>query len=39
LNVVEGVRRVDGKADEDDMRIRVGERSKTIVIFLACRIP
>ena len=39
LDVVEGVRRVDSEADEDDVGVWVGQRSQTIVIFLASRIP
>ena len=39
LNVIERIRGVDSKTDEDDMGVWVGERSKTIVIFLSCRIP
>lgn len=39
LDVVERVRRVDGKADEDDVRVGVGERAETVVILLAGSIP
>lgn len=39
LNVVEGVRAVDCKADEDDVRVGVGKRPKTIVVLLARGIP
>lgn len=39
LDVVERIRRVDRKADQDDMRIGVGERSEAVVIFLSRRIP
>jgi hypothetical protein len=39
LNVLERIRRVNSKADQDNMRIRVRERAETIIIFLACRIP
>ena len=39
LDVVEGVRRVDSEADQDNMRIWVGQRTETIVIFLARRVP
>jgi hypothetical protein len=39
LNVVEGVGRVNRKANEDDVRVGVGERAKTIVILLTSRIP
>lgn len=39
LDVVEGVGRVDSKADQDDMRIGIGERPEAVVIFLASCIP
>ena len=39
LDVIEGVGRVDGKADEDDVRIGVGEGSETVVVLLAGGIP
>ena len=39
LHVVEGVWRVDGKAYEDDVRIRVTQRAETIIIFLTSGIP
>ena len=39
LNVVERIRRVDSKTDEDDVRIWVGQRAETIVIFLSSCIP
>lgn len=39
LDVVERVWRVDGEADEDDVRIRVGERSQSVVILLTGSIP
>ena len=39
LHVIKGIRRVDGEAYEDDMRIRVREGTETVVIFLASRIP
>ena len=39
LYVVERVRGVDGEADEDDVRVWVGERPETVVVFLAGRIP
>lgn len=38
-DVVQRIRRVDSEADQDDVRIRVRERSETVVIFLASRIP
>jgi hypothetical protein len=39
LDVVERVGRVDGEADEDNVRVGVGERAETVVIFLASGIP
>lgn len=39
LNVVERIRRIDGEANQDNVRIGVRKRSQTIVIFLASRIP
>lgn len=39
LDVVKRVGRVDGKADENDMRVGVRERSESVVIFLAGSIP
>jgi hypothetical protein len=39
LDVVKGIRGVDSEADQDDVGIGVGERSETVVIFLASRIP
>lgn len=39
LDVVERVGRVDGETDQDDMRVRVGERAQSVVIFLASGIP
>ena len=39
LNVVERVGRVDGKADEDDVRVGVRERSESVVVFLSGGIP
>lgn len=38
-NVVQRVRRINGEADQDDVRVGVGERSETVIIFLASRIP
>lgn len=38
-NVVERVRRVDSEANQDDVRIGVGEGSETVIIFLSSRIP
>jgi len=39
LNVVQRVRGVDGKADQDDMRVGVTERAETIIVLLSSRIP
>lgn len=39
LHVVEGVGGVDGEADEDYVGVWVGERTETVVILLASRIP
>lgn len=39
LDVVERIRRVDGEADQNDVRVRVRKRAKTIVILLASSIP
>lgn len=39
MNFTETVRTVDGETHEDDVGVRVGERTETIVIFLSCRVP
>lgn len=39
LNVVQRIRRVDRETDQDDVRIRVRQRSESIVIFLSGGIP
>ena len=39
LDVVKRIGRVDGEADEDNVRVGVGERAETVVIFLASGIP
>lgn len=39
LDVIKGVGRVDGEADQDDVRIGVGEGTETVVILLAGGIP
>ena len=39
LYVVERIGRVDGKADEDNVGVGVGERAETVVILLAGGIP
>ena len=39
LDVVKRVGRVDGEADEDDVRVGVGEGAETVVILLAGGIP
>lgn len=38
-NVVQRVRRVDSEANQDDVRVGVGEGSETVIIFLSSRIP
>lgn len=39
LNVLQRVRRVDGKADQDDVRIGVRQGAQAVVIFLSSSIP
>lgn len=39
LDVVKGVGRVDREADQNDVRVRVRERTETVVVFLTSRIP
>ena len=39
LHVIEGVWRVDGKADQDDMGVGVRQRPQAIVVFLSRGIP
>ena len=39
LDVVKRIGRVDGEADEDDVRVGVRKGTKTVVIFLASSIP
>ena len=39
LDVVKRIGRVDGEANQDNVRIGVGERAETVVIFLASGIP
>lgn len=39
LYVVERIGRVDGKADQDNVGVGVGERAETVVILLAGGIP
>ena len=39
LDVVERVGRVDGEANEDNVRVGVRERAETVVIFLTSGIP
>jgi hypothetical protein len=39
LYVVKRVGRVDGEANQDNVRVGVGERAETVVIFLASSIP
>lgn len=39
LNIVERIGRVDGKADEDNVRVGVRERTESVVVFLTGGIP
>lgn len=39
LDVVKRVWRVDRETDQDDMRVGVGQRTETVIIFLTRRIP
>jgi hypothetical protein len=39
LDVLEGSGGDDGEAREEDVRLRVGERTKTVVILLSCSVP
>lgn len=39
LDVVKGVGRVDGEANQDNVRVGVGQGAQTIVILLAGSIP
>lgn len=39
LDIIERVGRVNRKADQNDVRIRVGERAQAVIVFLTCRIP
>ena len=39
LDVVKRVGRVDGETDQNDMRVGVGERAQSVVIFLTSGIP
>lgn len=39
FNVIEGRRANDGETDEEDIGLRVGERSESVVILLASGIP
>jgi hypothetical protein len=38
-DVVQRIRRVDGEADQDDVRVRVGQRAQTVVVLLTGGIP
>lgn len=38
-NVVERIGGVDGEADQDDVRIGVGQGAETVIILLTSRIP
>lgn len=39
LYVVQTVRRVDSKANKDDVRVRVRQRAQPVVVLLTCGIP
>lgn len=39
LDVVKGWRADDGKADEEDIGLRIGERSESVIIFLSSSVP
>jgi len=39
LNVVQGIRTVDGETDENDVRVGIWQGSETVIVFLACGIP
>lgn len=39
LYIVKGIWAVDSEADQDDMRIGIGEWTKTIIVFLSGGIP
>lgn len=39
LNVVQRIGRVDGETDQDDVRIGIRQRTKSIIIFLSSGIP
>jgi len=39
LHIVKRIGRINGEADQNDMRIGVGEWAETVVVFLTSRIP
>jgi hypothetical protein len=39
LDVLEGIRGIDRETNEDNVGIRVRERTETVVVFLTGRIP
>jgi hypothetical protein len=39
LDVVKRVGRIDGETDEDNVRVGVRERSKTVIVLLTSGIP
>lgn len=39
LDVIKGIRRIDREANQNDMGVRVGERTEPVVVFLTRRIP
>lgn len=39
LDVIKGVGRVNSEADQDDMGVRVGKRTETVIVLLTSGIP
>ena len=39
LDVLQGIRRVDGEAYEDHMGFGISEGAQPLVVFLACSVP
>jgi hypothetical protein len=39
LDVIKGIRRIDREANQNDVGVRVGERTESVVVFLTRRIP
>jgi len=38
-NILQAVRRIDGEAHQNHVRVRIRQRSETIVVFLTSRVP